>query len=296
MDPLLVAEAAINGILLGGVLALLALGLNLIFGVVDIVWIAYVELVMLGMYAVYWLVTLWAWPVVLAGMAAVGLVAILGILVHLLIIAPILSSPPVNQLLATGGLLFFLQSFATFLWATDHRSLRLALPILEVDFSKLDPKLPKILGYESKWEPDSPYWTQVRYQEAELSEVHQQQMIEHSARLFERLGCRDYARFDFRAFGDQYVETLVRRHIGMAFRMTPDADRLDPGALERAGADQRHAVRIGAGRFGWIAGDYAPALDARFAHDRGQIGFEIIARFQSPRGKMRHGFKPQRSH
>ena len=132
MDPLLVAEAAINGILLGGGLALLALGLNLIFGVVDIVWIAYVELVMLGMYAVYWLVTLWAWPVVLAGMAAVGLVAVLGILVHLLIIAPILSSPPVNQLLATGGLLFFLQSFATFLWATDHRSLRLALPILEV--------------------------------------------------------------------------------------------------------------------------------------------------------------------
>jgi len=132
----------------------------------------------------------------LAALGAVALVTVLGLLVHLLIIAPILSSPPVNQLLATGGLLFFLQSFATFLWATDHRSLRLALPILEVDFSKLDPKLPKILGYESKWEPDSPYWTQVRYQEAELSEVHQQQMIEHSARLFERLGCRDYARVD----------------------------------------------------------------------------------------------------
>jgi len=62
----------------------------------------------------------------------VGLVAVIGILVHLLIISPILSSPPVNQLLATGGLLFFIQSFATFLWATDHRSLRLTLPILEV--------------------------------------------------------------------------------------------------------------------------------------------------------------------
>ena len=132
MDPILIAEAAINGILLGGVLALLALGLNLIFGVVDIVWIAYVELVMLGMYAVYWLVTAWAWPVWLAGVAAVALVAVIGILVHLLIISPILSSPPVNQLLATGGLLFFIQSFATFLWATDHRSLRLTLPILEV--------------------------------------------------------------------------------------------------------------------------------------------------------------------
>jgi branched-chain amino acid transport system permease protein len=132
MDPILIAEAAINGILLGGVLALLALGLNLIFGVVDIVWIAYVELVMLGMYAVYWLVTSYAWPVWLAGAASVALVAVLGMLVHLLIISPILSSPPVNQLLATGGLLFLLQSFATFLWATDHRSLRLTLPILDV--------------------------------------------------------------------------------------------------------------------------------------------------------------------
>src|SRR3990172_4109146 len=117
MDPILIAEAAINGILLGGVLALLALGLNLIFGVVDIVWIAYVELVMLGMYAVYWLVPRGAGRGGRAGVAAVALVAALGILVHLLIIAPILSSPPVNQLLATGGLLFFLQSFATFLWA-----------------------------------------------------------------------------------------------------------------------------------------------------------------------------------
>ena len=37
-------EAVVNGILLGGVLALLALGLNLIFGVLDIVWIAYVDI------------------------------------------------------------------------------------------------------------------------------------------------------------------------------------------------------------------------------------------------------------
>ena len=43
-------EAIINGILLGGVLALLALGLNLIFGVIDVVWIAYADLVMCGMY------------------------------------------------------------------------------------------------------------------------------------------------------------------------------------------------------------------------------------------------------
>ena len=112
-------------------LALLALGLNLIFGVLDIVWIAYVDLVAVCMYGVYFLVTLYGWPLWAAGLAAVGLGGLLGIAVHLLIISPILTSPPVNQLLATGGLLFFLQSFMTFLWTTDHRSIHLTLPVIQ---------------------------------------------------------------------------------------------------------------------------------------------------------------------
>jgi branched-chain amino acid transport system permease protein len=132
IDPIFLAEAAINGILLGGILALLALGLNLIFGVIDIVWIAYVDLVMLCMYAVYFLVQVYGWPVWAAALVSVGLGAVLGLGVHLLIISPILGSPPINQLLATGGLLFFVQSFATFLWTTDHKSVRLSLPSLEI--------------------------------------------------------------------------------------------------------------------------------------------------------------------
>ena len=132
IDPIFLLEAAVNGVLLGGVLALLALGLNLIFGVVDIVWIAYVDLVMVCMYLVYFLVMVYGWPLWLAGALSVALGALLGLGVHLLIITPILGKAPVNQLLATGGLLFFLQSFATFLWTTDHKTVRLALPILEV--------------------------------------------------------------------------------------------------------------------------------------------------------------------
>ncbi len=132
IDPIFLVEAALNGILLGGILALLALGLNLIFGVVDIVWIAYVDLVMLCMYLVYFLVQVHGWPFWLGGLASLAFGALLGASVHLLIISPILTSAPVNQLLATGGLLFFLQSFATFLWTTDHRSVRLSLPSYEI--------------------------------------------------------------------------------------------------------------------------------------------------------------------
>src|SRR5215510_8967629 len=117
MDIYLV-EALINGLLLGGVLALLALGLNLIFGVIDVVWIAYAELVMCAMYTVYWLFDQFGWPLQIAFAAAILEVAALGVLVHLLIIAPILSSAPINQLLATGCLLYFLQSFATLIFST----------------------------------------------------------------------------------------------------------------------------------------------------------------------------------
>ena len=73
------------------------------------------------------------------------------------------------------------------------------LPVLEVDFSKLDETLPPILGYESKWEPDSPYWTQIRYEESRAPVAVRHAMIDASILLFQQLGCRDYARFDFRA-------------------------------------------------------------------------------------------------
>src|SRR5499427_6016542 len=124
-------EAVINGLLLGGVLALLALGLNLIFGVVDVVWIAYADLVMCGMYTVYWLHA-YGWPLWAASLVAIAGVAVLGVLVHVLIIAPVLRAPPINQLLATGGLLFFLQSFTTLLFGTDFRNIGVRLPIIEM--------------------------------------------------------------------------------------------------------------------------------------------------------------------
>ena len=124
-------EALVNGILFGGVLALLSLGLNLIFGVVDVVWICYAELVMFGMYTMYWLAGVYDVHILLAAAAAIGLVSIMGFLVHLLIISPILGSPPINQLLATGGLLFFLQSVATLMFSIEFRNLGLRLPILE---------------------------------------------------------------------------------------------------------------------------------------------------------------------
>jgi branched-chain amino acid transport system permease protein len=126
------AEAVINGILLGGLLALLALGLNLIFGVIDVTWICYAELIMVGMYGMYFLVTVYGVPIPLAVIACIALVAALGMALHYIVIEPLLNAPPINQLLATGGVLFFLQSFATVAFGIEFRNLGIRLPVLEV--------------------------------------------------------------------------------------------------------------------------------------------------------------------
>ena len=138
-------EAIINGILFGGVLALLSLGLNLIFGVVDVVWICYAELVMFGMYTVYWLAGVYDINIFIAAIAAIGMVSVLGWLVHVLIISPILGTAPINQLLATGGLLFFLQSVATLMFSIEFRNLGLRLPILE--FSEMYFSYARLLAF-----------------------------------------------------------------------------------------------------------------------------------------------------
>ncbi|MFL5270169.1 MAG: methyltransferase domain-containing protein [Stellaceae bacterium] len=82
------------------------------------------------------------------------------------------------------------------------------LPPLEVDYSRLDAGLPRLLSYESKWIPDSPYWSQISYREARLDEEARRKMIDYSNILFERLGCRDYARFDYRADADGEIRLL----------------------------------------------------------------------------------------
>ncbi|MBX3176505.1 MAG: methyltransferase domain-containing protein [Candidatus Hydrogenedentes bacterium] len=84
----------------------------------------------------------------------------------------------------------------------------LVLPVLEVDYSGLDPALPRILGYESKWQPDSPYWNDIRYKVASLDAAAKRQIVDNSLVLFERLGCRDYARFDFRADANGVIKLL----------------------------------------------------------------------------------------
>ena len=72
-----------------------------------------------------------------------------------------------------------------------------ALPIIREDYSSLPSDLPHICGYEAKWDPESPYW-KIESLPAELSEDTERFLVASCLKLFERLECRDYARFDWR--------------------------------------------------------------------------------------------------
>jgi D-alanine-D-alanine ligase len=77
----------------------------------------------------------------------------------------------------------------------------IVLPIIEEDYSELPEGLPKICGYEAKWLQDSPYMQALRSIPASLPLATEQELINHSLRLFQRLECKDYCRFDWRLNG-----------------------------------------------------------------------------------------------
>ena len=72
------------------------------------------------------------------------------------------------------------------------------LPIIEEDYSELPVGLPKICGYEAKWLTDSPYMKALKSIPASIPTDTEEELINHSLKLFERLNCRDYCRFDWR--------------------------------------------------------------------------------------------------
>jgi len=128
----LILNAFINGILLGGVFAVLAFGLNLIFGVVKIIHLAYGQFVMAGMYMFYVFVAKMGLNYFLAGALTVVGTGIGGLIVHFLIVRPLQNAPRLNQLLALSGLIVVLENLALIIFGADYLGVNIFLPVLHV--------------------------------------------------------------------------------------------------------------------------------------------------------------------
>ncbi len=112
-----------SGVLIGLVYALVAIGLTMIFGVMDIVNFAHGEFMMLGMYASFWLFALFALdPLVTLPLTVLMLFAF-GVLLYKLVIRRIVAAPMVSQIFTTFGFMILLRGVAQFLWTPDFRSI-----------------------------------------------------------------------------------------------------------------------------------------------------------------------------
>lgn len=125
-----IVQAVVSGLLMGGIYALIAIGLSLIFGVMRIINFAHGEFVMVGMFISYWLITLTKIDPYLAILIVAPVMFGAGYLFQRLLLNKLLereqAREPISILLFTAGLGLVLQNLALILFGSDARSVNTA--------------------------------------------------------------------------------------------------------------------------------------------------------------------------
>ena len=132
MNASFVIQSLLNGVLIGGVYSLIAIGLTLVFGVMKIINFAHGSLMMLGMYVCYWSVALLHLNPYLAILIVIPTLFLVGVLIQKFLINSIITAPEHNQLLLTLGVSLFLENLALFLWTPDYRVM--STPYADINF------------------------------------------------------------------------------------------------------------------------------------------------------------------
>ena len=121
--------AIVSGLLMGMLLALVALGLAIVFGVMNIVNFAHGEFLMVGMYTAYLTATILSIEPLLTLPVAAIVGFLLGLASYYLLVRHLLKGPMLAQLLGTFGLMIFLRYLALFIFGPDYKTLEHGLLI-----------------------------------------------------------------------------------------------------------------------------------------------------------------------
>ena len=114
-------QQLVNGIALGSVYALVALGLTLVYGVLKVPNFAHGSLYMVGAYVVYVMLTGLQVPYVIAIAGSVVAIGVLGALMEVAVFQHLEGKSGVHMMIAALGVLFFLEGTADVIWGPDFR-------------------------------------------------------------------------------------------------------------------------------------------------------------------------------
>lgn len=128
MSPSIALQLTAFGLVWGGLYALTAHGLNLIYGVMKVLNIAHGEFLMLGAYLTFWLLTLWGIDPLLSLLVVLPVLFLFGAVVHRAVVHPLLGASrgstlmlEKSTLIAFFGVLMVVQNGALLLWTGDYR-------------------------------------------------------------------------------------------------------------------------------------------------------------------------------
>jgi len=119
----LILQSIINGVLIGCIYALVAIGIALQFGVMKIINFAHGDFVMLAMYATFWIAIICGIEGALTSIVTIPLFFILGVLIYKVIMDRVMDAPADAQVGVTIGLYICLRNLALAFWKADPRAL-----------------------------------------------------------------------------------------------------------------------------------------------------------------------------
>ena len=144
-----IIQALLNGLLLGGIYGLIAIGLTLPFGVMDIPNFAHGEFVMLAMYPTFFLWSVFGFDPLLSVPVVIPLFFLIGVGFYYLILRRLFAvnaSTPA-RLLALAGLSIFLLNFAMYEWGTTHRVLKASYGMSIIPIGPIIIRVPQLIGF-----------------------------------------------------------------------------------------------------------------------------------------------------
>lgn len=121
------AQQLVNGVVVGSIYALCALGFTLIFGVARVVNFAYGEFLMLGAFVTLALMEFLHIGFFFALPMAMLAIALLSVVVYLATVRPVMRGTPMQALLVTTGVLYVLHEVAIFTWGTAPRQMDMGI-------------------------------------------------------------------------------------------------------------------------------------------------------------------------